>query len=754
MVRPDPHKNPHAREVPVLPDWLLRYRGAAIWLFHMGLAVVSSYIAFAVRFDGHIPSSYATLWRDSVAALLVARGTMFIVFRLYEGLWRYTSVRDLLNILLSVGLSSLAFLGFIEEIIGLSHYPRSILLIDALLLTGFSAGVRFIARAHRDLVTGNGGRRVLIYGAGDAGEAVVREMRLRLSNEYNPIGFVDDDRTKVSQRIHGVPVLGTREELPTIMRRYRPDEVIVTIPRAEPSTYRGVVRALEPFEVPIKTLPPLREVLDGHVSTSQIRDLSLDDLLRRTPVGLSRKPLLGLIEGKTILVTGAGGSIGAELCRQIAALGPAGLILYERHENSLYNILNDLTALGNGNVATHAVIGDVTDRIRFKSVVEEHRPDIIFHAAAHKHVPLMELNVCEAVKNNVLGTRTAAEVAQECGVARFILISSDKAVNPLSVMGATKRITELILQSKAAGGPTTFVTVRFGNVLGSAGSVVPLFVEQLKRGGPLTVTHPEIRRYFMLISEAVQLVLHAAAAGESNFIYVLDMGEPIRLLEIAKDLIRLSGLRPDEVPIMFVGLRPGEKLDEELVGNDEVATASAVDSVMQVQPRRRPDALSLSVQINKLEQLAAIGDSPAVTAQLRVILPEFGCTPMPKTQPAPEPVAVASRDALESDAHQPLLALACVSCGSDSVHRSRVTGPLEKLRRQTTAKRPHRCYACGWRGWTDVMPLPSEAHATAVQAPDLYELDVAFRRADSAAAFPRLPEMLSPLSTTPVRQAS
>jgi FlaA1/EpsC-like NDP-sugar epimerase len=696
------------------------------------------------------------LWRDSLAALLVARGTMFVVFRLYEGLWRYTSVHDLLNIILSVGLSSIMFFVFIQEEIGLTTYPRSILLIDALLLVGFAGGVRLAARAHRDLVAGKGGRKVLIYGAGDAGEALVREMRLSLSKEYNPIGFVDDDQAKVGQRIHGVPVLGTRDRLPRIMKSKKPDEVIVTIPRAEPATYRGVVRALEPFEVPIKTLPHLREILGGNVSTSLIRDLSLEDLLRRTPVGLSPDPLVSLIEGKTILVTGAGGSIGSELCRQIAAVNPAALVLYERHENSLYTIVKDLTTKGEGRGAIHAVIGDVTDRTRFRAVLQEYRPQIVFHAAAHKHVPLMEQNICEAVKNNVLGTRVGVELADECGVERFILISSDKAVNPVSVMGATKRVAELMLQSRSAASRTSLVTVRFGNVLGSNGSVVPLFVEQLKRGGPLTVTHPDVRRYFMLIPEAVQLVLHAAAAGERNSIYVLEMGEPIRLLDVARDLIRLSGYKPDEVPITFIGLRPGEKLDEELVGRDEVVRPSNVESVMQVRPRNPPQASWLTTQIRNLERLAVLGDSTAVLTQLRSIVPEFATATAPETAAAEPPVRIpviapapSGRWPVRAPARPavPAALRNCTACGSDSLHRSRVAGPLEQLRRQLSDRRPYRCYACGWRGWMDVMVFPPASAQTAVAPPDLNGLDRAFR-AGGAPASPFLPDVLSSISAS------
>jgi FlaA1/EpsC-like NDP-sugar epimerase len=623
MIRTDSTEVPPAGTAPALPDWLMAYRSPLIWLLHVGLAVASSYVAFWLRFDGAIPPRYATLWRDTLVALLVARGTMFFVFRLYEGLWRYTSIHDLLNILLSVGASSLLFAVVVRSGFGPPSYPLSILLIDALLLMGLAGGIRVVTRAYRALAVTRSGRKVLIYGAGDAGASVVREMRFSLSSDYRPIGFVDDDRSKIGKRIHGVRVLGTRDDLPRIMKRERPDEVLVTIPRADPSTYRAVVRTLEPFEVPIKTLPHLREILDGKVSTSLIRDLSLEDLLRRAPIGLSREPLLGLIEGKVILVTGAGGSIGAELCRQIAGVNPKALVLYERHENSLYSVFQELTDRGIAADRIHAAIGDVTDRSRFKAVLQAHRPAIVFHAAAHKHVPMMESNVCEAVKNNVLGTQVAIELADECGVEKFILISSDKAVNPVSVMGATKRVAELMLQAIAGETRTTFVTVRFGNVLGSNGSVIPRFVEQLKRGGPITVTHPDVQRYFMLIPEAAQLVLHAAAIGEPNSIYVLEMGAPVRLVDVARDLIRLSGLRPEEVAITFVGLRPGEKLDEELVGPGETASSSPVESVMRVQPKGAPQPTWFWAQLKALERAARLGDTRTVLARLGGIVPEF-----------------------------------------------------------------------------------------------------------------------------------
>jgi FlaA1/EpsC-like NDP-sugar epimerase len=380
--------------------------------------------------------------------------------------------------------------------------------------------------------------------------------------------------------------------------------------------------ALQPFRVPISTLPTIRQLIDGKVSVEQIRRVSIEDLLARAPIGLDETPVRALIEGKCVLVTGAGGSIGSELCRQIASFRPSRLILFERYENSLYTIVHDLQDRS-PDVPTEPVIGDVTDEGRLEAVFATYRPSIVLHAAAHKHVPLMEYNCCEAVKNNVVGTQRVAEVAKRHDAERFILISSDKAVNPSSVMGVTKRVAELVVRSMAAGSRTRFSTVRFGNVLGSNGSVVPRFLDQIRAGGPVTVTHPEIRRYFMLIPEAVQLVLHAAALGEGTDLYVLDMGEQIKMVDLAQNLIRLSGFIPDhEIRIEFVGLRPGEKLSEELTASDEVIAPSRVDKVMRV--TSNADVTSnLEVRVAALTRCAWRADAAGVVHHLKQIVPSF-----------------------------------------------------------------------------------------------------------------------------------
>jgi len=416
-------------------------------------------------------------------------------------------------------------------------------------------------------------------------------------------------------------VLGTRDDLDTILREQKVDEILIAMPNATAGALRSIVKVLEPFKVSIKTLPNLRDLLDGKVTVSQIRSLALEDLLQREPVGLNVAPTRRLIAGKRVLVTGAGGSIGSELSRQIAAMSPERIVLFERYENGLYAIENDLRSRY-PTVQVFPVVGDIIDNVCVSSVFAQHEPDLVFHAAAHKHVPLMESNPCEAVKNNVRGARVLAGLAQQSGVGQFILISTDKAVNPRSIMGATKRVAELVMQSM--GGPTMFTCVRFGNVLGSTGSVIPRFVEQIAAGGPVTVTHPEMRRYFMLISEAVQLVLHAAALGGIGAIYVLEMGDEFKVLDLARNLIRLSGYVPgDEIEIVYTGLRPGEKLSEDLVGANETIQDVIPGKVFGVRSASFREKNALEQQIVLLEEAAAAGNTKQVREFLKSIVPTF-----------------------------------------------------------------------------------------------------------------------------------
>jgi FlaA1/EpsC-like NDP-sugar epimerase len=609
--------------VALLRHILLRSRRVLTVVSHVVMIVTANYLAFWLRFDGAIPERYWALLVATIPLLVAVRALTFLPFHLYEGVWQYVGVQDLRAILAGVSASTVVFYGLVHGLLGLTLYPRSVYVIDSLLLVFLMGGVRLARRLCREYRPRGRKRRVLIFGAGDAGETIVREILSGGGHGYHPVGFVDDDPGKVGQRIHGVPVRGTGRDLARIIPEANPSEVLVAIPRATPAVLRALVKALEPYKLPIKALPHLREHLYGRVALSGVRDLALADLLGRAPVGLDVGRVKHLVAGKRVLVTGAGGSIGSELSRQIAALRPSSVVLLERYENALWAVERSLAGV-NGGVAVHPIIADVTDERRVDEVLSEHRPQLILHAAAHKHVPLMELNPCEAIKNNVKGTRIVAEAAIRHGVDQFVLISSDKAVNPSSVMGATKRVAELLTMGFAQRGPTCFVGVRFGNVMGSNGSVIPLFLEQIKRGGPVTITHPDMRRYFMLIPEAVQLVLQAAALGENSTLYVLDMGDEVRVLDIARNLIRLSGFVPErEIPITFIGPRPGEKLSEELVASDETIEPSRVDGVKQVRVSWEFKGPMFERRVEELERLAETGASGATIRQLCTMVPTF-----------------------------------------------------------------------------------------------------------------------------------
>ncbi|ALA60748.1 polysaccharide biosynthesis protein [Nitrospira moscoviensis] len=592
----------------------------------LALICAADFSAFWLRFDGDIPEWAMQLFLGTLPALILVRLAMSFPFRLHSTVWQYASLWDVVN-LVGASLSGTAvFIVIVRFGFGHADYPRSVYLIDTLLLIVLAGGMSMAWRLRHASSSSADQKRVLIYGAGDAGERLVRELRQNRSFGYRPVGFVDDEPRKTGQRIHGVKVLGTRAQLPAIMKAAAPNVVLIAMPSARSGTIREIAKLLLGYKVSVKILPDLSQLLDGKSEVDQLRNLSVEDLLHRPRVGLDRSRPAALVRGKRILVTGAGGSIGSELCRQIAAYGPDALILYERYENNLYAIHGELSR-GLPPPHVYPVIGDVTDHARLRATMETYAPHIVFHAAAHKHVPLMEWNPCEAVKNNVMGTRMAATLASDMDVERFIMISTDKAVRPSSVMGATKRVAELIIQDMARTSRTTFTTVRFGNVLGSNGSVVPHFLQQIKAGGPVTVTHPDVERYFMLIPEAVELVLHAAALAEQGSIYVLEMGQQLKLQDLARHLIRMSGFVPDrDIPIRFTGLRPGEKLSEELVGPDETVMPSSSKEILRVCPNQIPPHEWLAVAIAELERMAHLQKTEEVLASMALLVPTFQAT--------------------------------------------------------------------------------------------------------------------------------
>lgn len=710
-------------------DFIVSFRRSCAMAIQLAAVVLANIAAFVLRFDGPPPPWAVSAGAQMLPWLLLIRAVTFIPFRLHEGLWRYAGIYDLRAIVGAVISSSVLFAIVVRSPLGPASYPRSIFITDALLLVLMLGGLRLSRRLYAELSAGGRGRRVLIFGAGSAGELIVRDMKAHPDYGYKPVGFVDDDRTKVGRRIHGVPVLGTREHLKDIIAKRKPSEVLIAIPHAEPATIRTIVRALEPFKLPIKTLPKLTDLIGGKVDVKEIRSLAVEDLLARPPVGLDPLQVKHLIRGRRVMVTGAGGSIGSELCRQIVKLDPASLVMFERYENSLHAVRLELEdrkpACG-----LHAVVGDVGDTACVSAVMQQYHPEIVFHAAAHKHVPLMEESPCEAIKNNVRGTRLLAQAAEFFGVDRFIFISTDKAVNPTSVMGASKRLAEMAIQTQAMGSGTSFAAVRFGNVLGSNGSVVPRFLEQIRKGGPVTVTHPDMRRFFMLIPEAVQLVLHSASQAESGGIYVLEMGDQVKLVDMARDLIRLSGFVPDEdIPIVFTGLRPGEKLYEELVGINEVAGPSRIEKIHRVTSRVQPDP-DFFTALEAIEKQAAEGDVAGVRASLKQLIPEY--TNPQETQAlqaaviAEEPVdADAGEDAeMPGSEGEPLYQF-CPSCISTRVHRSRSRNLVERVRRNLSAERLFRCDGCGWRGWLIPLVSVEGEPLQPVESPDLQTLDQA-----------------------------
>ncbi|MEA3375249.1 MAG: nucleoside-diphosphate sugar epimerase/dehydratase, partial [Chloroflexota bacterium] len=606
------------------------------------LIVAAAVVSFWLRLDVAGIRSYRETLLVFVTLTLALKPLVFVMFGLYRRFWRYASARELLTIALATlsgsAVVTLALYSLASLFVDFRPVPRSIPIIDWLVSTPLVGGTRFavrlIARHEFPVRLGNSRRhplkqesddtkRVLVMGAGDAGAMIVREMQANPGLGLDPVGLLDDDRAKVGMTIHGVAVRGTRETIPHLAQRERVDQVIIAMPTAPGKAIRNVVEICQEAGVAYRTIPGIYELISGRVSVRQVREVVIDDLLRRDPVRLERDPASRYLRGARVLVTGAGGSIGAELCRQIAAQRPEALLLLGHGETSVYRILREMRESFPG-LDVAPLIADVRHPTRMETLLARHEPEVIFHAAAHKHVPLMERNVCEAVTNNVEGTRLLLEGAVVHGVERFILISTDKAVNPVNVMGATKRVAELLVQDVALRTGRPYAAVRFGNVLGSRGSVVPLFQRQIAAGGPITVTHPEMERYFMTIPEAVQLVIRAGALAEGGEVFVLDMGEQVRIVELAKELVRLSGLEPGrDIEIVFTQPRPGEKLSEELFGEDEEPRRTGHEKIFMAYGNNWWSSEALAAHVRQLEALAQEGDRGQVEAKLCEIVPGY-----------------------------------------------------------------------------------------------------------------------------------
>lgn len=541
-------------------------------------AICASFIfAFAIRFDGNFINNplaiqYFDVLIENILAIILIKMIIFYAFKMYDSLWRYASVEEIVQI---VTASFVATTGFVSYfVIQQLNLPRSIYILTFMLDITLIGGIRFSYRAFRkikssDIVSSNKFKRVMIVGAGQAGAMVIKELKNHDQLCSKPVVVVDDDDTKLGKTIKGVPILGDRYHIKKLAERKKIDEIIIAIPSAPKSKIREVVEECSRTKCKLKIVPGMFELIDGKVSIKEIRDVNIEDLLGREPVKVDIEEMTHYLKNRVALITGGGGSIGSELCRQIAIFQPKRLIILDIYENNAYEIQNELMR-NHPQLSVDVLIASIRDRKRLEEIFSTYKPEVVFHAAAHKHVPLMESNPEEAVKNNVFGTLNVAECANSYGTEKFVLISTDKAVNPTNIMGATKRIAEMIVQTMGKNSKTEFVAVRFGNVLGSNGSVIPLFKNQISKGGPVTVTHLEVTRYFMTIREAVQLVIQAGAMAEGGEVFVLDMGEPVKIVDLAENLIRLSGFEPyQDIDIEFVGLRPGEKLYEELLMDEE-----------------------------------------------------------------------------------------------------------------------------------------------------------------------------------------
>lgn len=556
--------------VPRLPQPV---RFVAVATVHLIFFTVAYLGAYLVRFDFSVPPAYHPSMWNGLFVILAVKMTVFASLKMFQGWWKYVSLTDVIDLARALAIASLAFLVVNVFMVAPKHFPRSIYVLDLVFALTLIGGARGSLRIMREATVNRASRssrcaNVLIVGAGDTGETLVREIAKNRNLLYRPVAFLDDDPYKHGLRIHGVPVLGAIDQLEELAKKHHVEQIIIAMPSATHEQIRAVIDAARKAQIETRILPAVEAILDGNISVNQLREVSIHDLLGRDPVKLDTATIGEFLAGRTVLITGAGGSIGSELCRQVMKFHPKRILMVDSAETPLFFINGELAAIAPDRAIPF--VANVTDQDRMRAIFAEHRPDVVIHAAAYKHVPMMERNPGEAVKNNIGGTQTVADLAAEFKANTFVLISTDKAVNPTSIMGATKRVTELYVRHLNEKHPDTkFCAVRFGNVLGSNGSVIPIFREQIKRGGPVTVTHPEMTRYFMTIPEATQLVLQAASFQSHGNLFILDMGEPVKIADLARDMIRLSGMTEEEIPIVYSGIRPGEKLFEELTLDGE-----------------------------------------------------------------------------------------------------------------------------------------------------------------------------------------
>jgi FlaA1/EpsC-like NDP-sugar epimerase len=578
------------------------------------------YGALLLRFEGHIEAQYISAY-FSLLPLITAVILLFLfASKLYHRIWEYASIGEMMGIVQATT-CGMALIVLAIYFLNLPKLPRSIYILSWVLMNVLIGASRIWWRVFRDYFlreTMQGASKVLIVGAGDAGALLSREIRNNPQLKLKPVGFVDDDKQKQKKILNGIPVLGTRDDIPRIIKEFAIDEIIIAMPSLSGRVTRELVDICKQTSARVRILPPAQQYINGHSLIARVREVEMEDLLRREPVEIDLEAVAGYLTKKPVLVTGAGGSIGSELCRQVSRFSPSRLVLVDNSENNLFEIEMELRT-EYPDLAICPELADVREPEKIDVLFQTYTPAVVFHAAAYKHVPMMERHPAAGVRNNIFGTRNVAEAADKYGAETFILISTDKAVNPSSIMGATKRIAEMVVQSLARTSNTRFAAVRFGNVLGSRGSVVPLFKKQIASGGPVTVTHPDMKRFFMTIPEAVQLVIQAGAMASGGEIFVLDMGEPVKIVDLACDLIRLSGLRLNEdIDIIYTGIRPGEKLYEELFTDRENMKATRHQRIFISRQDLDNDYIDISRRVAALLEQGASSDN-----EVRALLSQF-----------------------------------------------------------------------------------------------------------------------------------